>query len=291
MTNAFHSSSQQRRSSTWASRAGIVVTLEDGTAVYFAGDTCVFGDMQLIGRLYGPSVAVLPIGDHYTMGPREAARRARAPRREALRAVPLGHVPAAHRDARRRCASSRRPASRSWTSSPEGTSRAVRERWLGATGRKVPEIAVEGELELPAEALVLDAVDVEALERAHARGQARRRAREHGRGREARRSPGPRSPACSSRPPSARSSTSTSGSSRMAEPIVATYSIVACDLGRGPVGRRRPVEVPRRRLGRPLGRAARGRDRDAVVREPALRAGRARAAPRRGSRPRRSSSG
>ena len=41
--------------------------------MYFAGDTCVFGDMQLIGRLYEPSVAVLPIGDHYTMGPREAA--------------------------------------------------------------------------------------------------------------------------------------------------------------------------------------------------------------------------
>jgi L-ascorbate metabolism protein UlaG (beta-lactamase superfamily) len=32
----------------------------------------VFGDMQLIGRIYQPSVAVLPIGDHYTMGPREA---------------------------------------------------------------------------------------------------------------------------------------------------------------------------------------------------------------------------
>jgi L-ascorbate metabolism protein UlaG (beta-lactamase superfamily) len=41
--------------------------------VYFAGDTCVFGDMQLIARLYAPQVAVLPIGDHYTMGPEEAA--------------------------------------------------------------------------------------------------------------------------------------------------------------------------------------------------------------------------
>ena len=53
---------------------GIVLTLEDDTKVYFAGDTCVFGDMQLIGRLYSPDVAVLPIGGHYTMGPREAAR-------------------------------------------------------------------------------------------------------------------------------------------------------------------------------------------------------------------------
>jgi len=53
--------------------AGLVFTLEDGTVIYFAGDTNVFGDMELIGRLYSPDVAVLPIGDHYTMGPREAA--------------------------------------------------------------------------------------------------------------------------------------------------------------------------------------------------------------------------
>jgi L-ascorbate metabolism protein UlaG (beta-lactamase superfamily) len=53
--------------------AGLVFTLEDGYTIYFAGDTNVFGDMQLIGRLYEPDLAVLPIGDHYTMGPREAA--------------------------------------------------------------------------------------------------------------------------------------------------------------------------------------------------------------------------
>ena len=47
----------------------------------------------------------------------------------------------------------------------------MRERWLGATGRKVPEIAVEGELELPPETLVLDAVDVEALQQAHGEGR------------------------------------------------------------------------------------------------------------------------
>jgi L-ascorbate metabolism protein UlaG (beta-lactamase superfamily) len=71
LTNAHHSSSNGDLE-YMGEPCGIVVTLEDGTAVYFAGDTCVFGDMQLIGRLYGPSVAVLPIGDHYTMGPREA---------------------------------------------------------------------------------------------------------------------------------------------------------------------------------------------------------------------------
>ena len=53
--------------------AGLVLTLEDGFRIYFAGDTNVFGDMQLIRRLYEPKVAVLPIGDHFTMGPLEAA--------------------------------------------------------------------------------------------------------------------------------------------------------------------------------------------------------------------------
>jgi L-ascorbate metabolism protein UlaG (beta-lactamase superfamily) len=53
--------------------AGLVIRLEDGFTIYFAGDTNVFGDMQLIGRIYRPDLAVLPIGDHFTMGPREAA--------------------------------------------------------------------------------------------------------------------------------------------------------------------------------------------------------------------------
>ena len=47
----------------------------------------------------------------------------------------------------------------------------MRERWLGATGRKVPEIAVEGELDLPADALVLESIDVESLQRAHGEGR------------------------------------------------------------------------------------------------------------------------
>jgi L-ascorbate metabolism protein UlaG (beta-lactamase superfamily) len=42
-------------------------------AVYCAGDTNVFTDMQLIERLYHPELAFLPIGDVYTMSPREAA--------------------------------------------------------------------------------------------------------------------------------------------------------------------------------------------------------------------------
>jgi L-ascorbate metabolism protein UlaG (beta-lactamase superfamily) len=53
--------------------AGYVVELENGLKVYFSGDTAVFGDMELIRRLYAPDVAVLPIGDRFTMGPKEAA--------------------------------------------------------------------------------------------------------------------------------------------------------------------------------------------------------------------------
>ena len=41
--------------------------------LYFAGDTNVFGDMALIARLYAPDVAILPIGGHFTMDPKEAA--------------------------------------------------------------------------------------------------------------------------------------------------------------------------------------------------------------------------
>ena len=52
---------------------GLVLRLDDGPTVYVAGDTNVFGDMALVRRLYAPDVAILPIGDHFTMGPEEAA--------------------------------------------------------------------------------------------------------------------------------------------------------------------------------------------------------------------------
>jgi len=72
LTSANHSSSTPDGGYGGES-CGIVLQLEDGFKIYFAGDTNVFGDMSLIGRIYSPDVAVLPIGDHYTMGPREAA--------------------------------------------------------------------------------------------------------------------------------------------------------------------------------------------------------------------------
>jgi len=53
--------------------AGFVVRLENGYTIYHAGDTNVFAEMRFIGELYRPNVALLPIGGHYTMGPREAA--------------------------------------------------------------------------------------------------------------------------------------------------------------------------------------------------------------------------
>jgi len=54
--------------------AGFVVRMENSQAFYFAGDTALFGDMRLIGEMYAPDVAFLPVGDHYTMGPEAAAR-------------------------------------------------------------------------------------------------------------------------------------------------------------------------------------------------------------------------
>jgi L-ascorbate metabolism protein UlaG (beta-lactamase superfamily) len=50
-----------------------VIVEGGGKAVYHAGDTALFGDMRLIGELYHPDVALIPIGGYYTMGPTEAA--------------------------------------------------------------------------------------------------------------------------------------------------------------------------------------------------------------------------
>jgi len=53
--------------------AGFVIRFENGFTAYHAGDTSVFGDMKLIGSLYKPHVALLPIGGLYTMDPLQAA--------------------------------------------------------------------------------------------------------------------------------------------------------------------------------------------------------------------------
>jgi L-ascorbate metabolism protein UlaG (beta-lactamase superfamily) len=72
LTSANHSSSAGDGTYLGES-CGMVLEIDDSPTLYFAGDTNVFGDMALIRRIYEPAVVVLPIGDHYTMGPREAA--------------------------------------------------------------------------------------------------------------------------------------------------------------------------------------------------------------------------
>ena len=75
MTNAFHSSSIDDGGQRLygGEPAGFIIRLPGGFSVYHAGDTCVFGDMKLIAELYKPDLACLPIGDVFTMGPRETA--------------------------------------------------------------------------------------------------------------------------------------------------------------------------------------------------------------------------
>ncbi len=55
---------------------GYVMAFDNGISIYDTSDTCLFSDMQLIGQMYGPQVAILPVGGKFTMGVREAARAA-----------------------------------------------------------------------------------------------------------------------------------------------------------------------------------------------------------------------
>ena len=81
LTHAIHSSTIPHPESDdpvhTGDPAGFVLEFEDGYKLYHSGDTSVFGDMSLIGKLLGPDIALLPIGDHYTMGPRSAAEAIR----------------------------------------------------------------------------------------------------------------------------------------------------------------------------------------------------------------------
>jgi L-ascorbate metabolism protein UlaG (beta-lactamase superfamily) len=76
MTDARHSSGyvDNGQMISMGEAAGFVVELEDGRRLYFAGDTSLFGDMRLIGEMHQPSIAFLPIGDRFTMGPAAAAQ-------------------------------------------------------------------------------------------------------------------------------------------------------------------------------------------------------------------------
>jgi len=79
MTHAFHSNSidDDGKIVYGGEPAGLVIRMPGGFTIYHAGDTNLFGDMKLIGELYKPDIAMLPIGDRFTMGPREAAHAIR----------------------------------------------------------------------------------------------------------------------------------------------------------------------------------------------------------------------
>ena len=72
-TQAFHSSSYEGR--YMGMPCGLVLHI-GGRTIYHAGDTDLFGDMVLIGQVYAPDVAMLPIGDRFTMGPELASTAA-----------------------------------------------------------------------------------------------------------------------------------------------------------------------------------------------------------------------
>ncbi len=79
MTDAVHSGStvEDGRIVYLGGAAGYVIRAPGTPTIYFAGDTALFGDMKVIGEIYRPEIAFLPIGDHYTMGPDTAAIAAR----------------------------------------------------------------------------------------------------------------------------------------------------------------------------------------------------------------------
>ena len=72
---------------------GYVIEFEHGLKIYHAGDTNVFGDMQIIHELYTPDIALLPISDLFTMSPREAAYACRLLRPKAVIPMHFGTFP------------------------------------------------------------------------------------------------------------------------------------------------------------------------------------------------------
>ncbi len=75
---------------------GFVIEFENGVKIYHAGDTNVFGDMQIIRELYRPTIAMLPIGDHFVMGPREAAYACKLLKLEVVIPMHFGTFPVLH---------------------------------------------------------------------------------------------------------------------------------------------------------------------------------------------------
>jgi L-ascorbate metabolism protein UlaG (beta-lactamase superfamily) len=95
MVNAFHSSGIEDGGSVvyGGEPCGYVVEFENGLKIYHAGDTCVFGDMAIIHDLYQPDLAMLPIGDIFTMGPKQAAYACRLLKPKAVIPMHFGTFP------------------------------------------------------------------------------------------------------------------------------------------------------------------------------------------------------
>ena len=95
MVHALHSSGlDDGGQSIYAGEpCGYVIEFENGLKIYHAGDTAVFGDMHIIHELYHPDLALLPIGDHFTMGPHEAAYACQLLRPKAVLPIHWGTWP------------------------------------------------------------------------------------------------------------------------------------------------------------------------------------------------------
>lgn len=91
LCHAIHSSAIQDGKVTLAAgeAASFLITLEDGYKIYHAGDTMLFSDMKLIGDLYAPDLAMVPIGDRFTMDPKQAAMACQF--LKVKRAIPMHH--------------------------------------------------------------------------------------------------------------------------------------------------------------------------------------------------------
>ena len=72
---------------------GYVIEFENKLKIYHAGDTNVFGDMHIIHELYQPDIAMIPIGDCFTMGPREAAYACKLLRAKSVIPMHFGTFP------------------------------------------------------------------------------------------------------------------------------------------------------------------------------------------------------
>jgi L-ascorbate metabolism protein UlaG (beta-lactamase superfamily) len=97
MTIAFHTSSFMDGSYGGQPAGWIIQT--GGKTIYHAGDTAIFGDMELLGRLFPIDLACLPIGDHFTMGPRHALLAAQMLKAKAVLPIHYNTFPMIAQDA------------------------------------------------------------------------------------------------------------------------------------------------------------------------------------------------